>query len=97
MAGFHRIVWNEGMLLGPQHFQQAERHLLGEMGYRLGLARSHAHGVRRIEIDRDALANGHFQLLELEALLTDGTAIRLPEVDAVPEGRDLSQAFGAER
>jgi len=97
VAGFHRIVWNEGMLLGPQHFQQAERHLLGEMGYRLGLARSHAHGVRRIGIDRDALANGRFQLLELEAVFTDGTAIRLPDVDPVPEGRDLGQAFGAER
>ncbi|MCA9753118.1 MAG: type VI secretion system baseplate subunit TssK [Gemmatimonadetes bacterium] len=97
MADFHRIVWNEGMLLGPQHFQQAERHLLGEMGYRLRLAREHASGVRRVEIDTEALANGRFQLLALEAVLPDGTAIRLPEVDPVPTGRDLGQAFGAER
>ena len=55
MGTYSRVVWTEGMFLGPHHFQQAERHLLGEMGYRLQLAVPHAWGVGRLEIDTDAL------------------------------------------
>lgn len=97
MSGYHRIVWNEGMLLGPQHFQQNERHLLAEMGYRLDVARSHAYGVRRLEVDPEALANGRFQLQHLEAVLPDGTTVRLPDVDPLPAGREIGPAFSAER
>ncbi len=97
MSGYRRMVWTEGMLLGPHHFQQAERHLLGEMRHRLDIAVPYAHGVRSLAIDEEALGNGHFHLLELEAILPDGTAIRLPEIDPVPTGRDVTGAFGADR
>ena len=97
MSGYHRVVWSEGMLLGPHHFQQAERHLLGEMDYRFHVAVPFAWGVRRIAIDEDALRNRRFQLRELEAVLPDGAAVRLPGIDPVPTGRDLESAFGPER
>lgn len=97
MSGYRRVVWSEGMLLGPHHFQQAERHILGEMGHRLEVAIPHAWGVRKIAVDDDALANGNFHLLELEAILADGTAIRLPAIDPVPTARDVTAAFGADR
>ncbi len=97
MSAYRRIVWNEGMLLGPHHFQQAERHVLGEMQYRLDAAVPHAWGVRRIGIDEDALRNKRFHLLELEAVLPDGTLVRLPAIDPAPAGRDLDGAFGSDR
>jgi type VI secretion system protein ImpJ len=48
-------------------------------------------------LDEDALANGRFNVLELDAVLPDGTAIRTPAIDPVPVGRDLSAAFTADR
>ncbi|MFN8179146.1 MAG: type VI secretion system baseplate subunit TssK [bacterium] len=97
MSGYRRMVWTEGMLLGPHHFQQMERHLLGEMNHRLGVALPWAWGVRRLLVDEEALANGRFNVLELDAILPDGTVIRLPAIDPVPVGRDLSTAFTADR
>lgn len=97
MSGYRRMVWTEGMLLGPHHFQQMERHLLGEMEHRLDLALPWSWGVRRLVVDEEALANGRFNVLELEAILSDGSAVRLPAIDPVPVGRDLSVAFTADR
>ena len=97
MSGYRRVVWSEGMLLGPHHMQQAERHLLGEMDSRVQFARPKAWGVRRIEVDPEAVANGRFNLLSLEAVLADGTLIRLPSIDPVPTGRDLTQSFTVDR
>lgn len=97
MSGYRRMVWTEGMLLGPHHFQQAERHLLGEIRHRLDLALPYSWGIRRLAIDEDALGNGQFHLLELDAILPDGTSIRLPDIDPVPTGRDVKAAFGADR
>lgn len=97
MTGYRRMVWTEGMPLSPHHFQQMERHLLGEASYRLGVALPWSHGVRRLTIDEEALANGRFNVLELDVVLADGTALKLPGVDPVPTGRDLTTAFGADR
>ncbi len=97
MSGYRRVVWNEGMLLGPHHFQQMERRLLGEVEHRLEIAVPGAFGVRKITIDEDALGNRRFHLMELEAILPDGTLVRLPAIDPVPAGRDLQAAFGADR
>jgi len=85
------------MPLSPHHFQQTERHLLGEMAHRLGVALPFSYGLRRLVIDDDALANGRFNVLELDAILPDGTCIRTPAIDAVPVGRDLAASFTADR
>lgn len=97
MSGYRRIVWNEGMPLSPHHFQQQERHVFGEMAYRLSLALPYSFGVRRLVLDEEALTNGRFHVLELDAVLPDGTALRTPSIDPVPVGRDLSSAFTADR
>lgn len=97
MSGYRRVVWNEGMPLSPHHFQQQERHVFGEMAYRLSLALPHAYGLRRLVIDEEALGNGKLNVLELDAVLPDGTALRTPAIDPVPVGRDLSAAFTADR
>lgn len=97
MNGYRRVVWNEGMPLSPHHFQQQERNVFGEMAYRLSLSLPHAYGLRRLVIDEEALGNGKLNVLELDAVLPDGTVLRTPAIDPVPIGRDLSAAFTADR
>lgn len=67
------VLWHEGMLLAPQHFQQSA--LRGEelLHYRLAAAAPFAWGVRRLQVDRRLLAEGTFRVTELEAVLPDGT------------------------
>ncbi len=97
MSRTRRVVWSEGMLLSPHHFQQADRHALGELAYRASIGTAHAWGVSRLEIDADALKNGRFTLLALEAVLRDGTSVRLPSIDPVPPSRDLSKWLSPDR
>lgn len=97
MTSYLRVVWSEGMFLGPHHFQQTERHMLAEMTHRLDVAVPHAWGARRIEVDRDALSSGRFNLQKLDAVLPDGTVVRVPDIDPVPSGRDLSEVFTIDR
>jgi type VI secretion system protein ImpJ len=67
------VLWHEGMLLAPQHFQQST--LRGEelLHYRLSAAAPFAWGVRRLQVDRQQLVDGVFRLTQLEAVLPDGT------------------------
>lgn len=67
------VLWHEGMLLAPQHFQQSA--LRGEelLHYRMSAALPFAWGVRRLQVDRRLLAEGVFRVTELEAVLPDGT------------------------
>lgn len=67
------VLWHEGMLLAPQHFQQAD--LRGEelLHYRLSAAFPFGWGVRRLHVEPRLLAEGRFRVTELEAVLPDGT------------------------
>jgi len=96
MSRTHRIVWNEGMFLGPQHFQQWDHFVDAEIAYRQGLAVPNGWGVRRLELDRDGLANGRLSVQVLEAILPDGTSIVAPARDPLPAGRALKGRFPAD-
>ena len=96
MSKYHRIVWNEGMFLGPQHFQQRDRYADGELRW-VAEAQPFAWGLRRLQIEEEALINGRFALRALEAVLPDGSLLRAPEVDPLPDPRSFAEAFGAER
>jgi len=69
------VQWHEGMLLAPQHFQQQSlRHEL-LVHYHAAATSPFHWGVRHLEIDAVALADGIFRVLELEAVLPDGLVV----------------------
>jgi type VI secretion system protein ImpJ len=88
----HRVVWSEGQLLSPQHFQQQERAIF----HQLGAARRHLlpefHGWSRLRIDLEALQRGLFYVLEAVAVLPDGTVLELPVHSRLPQGLALTPA-----
>ena len=71
-----RIQWHEGMLLSPQHFQTESTrvdsliadHVLGRY--------EEAWGIRVLELDSNLLTGGTLRVLNLEAFMPDGTAIK---------------------
>ncbi len=93
MSRDHRIVWNEGMFLGPHHFQQWDRFAAGEDRFRAETFVPHAWGVVSLEFDVEALDNRRLKLLKLDAILPDGTLVRAPGVDPIPAGRQLEEYF----
>lgn len=88
-----KILWEEGMFLGPQHFQAWERHLLHQVQGRYEAARPHGHGLVSIEVDEDAIAQGDFLLGRVAAIFRDGLCCRAPAHDPLPVRRRFADAF----
>ena len=62
MTWTNRVVWQEGMFLRAQHFQQQDRALEAMLRGRTAALRPHPWGITELAIDRDLLATGRFAL-----------------------------------
>lgn len=89
------VLWREGMLLSPQHLQQAERAAAAQAAAVLRLAHPLAVGVARLRIDPARLAAGSFALLSAEALLPDGSAVLADAPADLPAAIDLAARIPA--
>lgn len=89
MTWTNRVVWQEGMFLSAQHFQQQDRHV--EQRVRAALAAAHPYpwGMQHMAIDRDLLATGRFALSAAAGLFEDGTPFSLPGETDFPPPLDL--------
>ena len=70
-----RVVWHEGMLLAPQHFQQADARLDALLAWQTLAANPFGWGVRNLAIDTALLHAGILRVLAVEAIFPDGTAV----------------------
>jgi type VI secretion system protein ImpJ len=84
------ILWEEGMLLAPQHFQQAALRQQDELRYHLALAAPYHWGLREAVHDPHLLSAGTYRLLRMQAVMPDGLAVhRAPGVDLEVDLRPL--------
>ncbi|EUC20030.1 UNVERIFIED_ORG: type VI secretion system protein ImpJ [Burkholderia sp. CF145] len=75
MAVTDRIEWFEGMLLSPQHFQQMASRIDSLVAWQTLAAAPFSWGVRRLVFDHGLLPAGLLRVLELDAIMPDGTAV----------------------
>jgi type VI secretion system protein ImpJ len=91
------VVWSEGLLLSPQHFQQSDRAMQHFVAQRFRAAQSFDWGLTQLEIDREALKNGRASLTRAAGVLPDGTPFALPEDDPLPRSRAIEGHFDAKQ
>jgi type VI secretion system protein ImpJ len=89
------VVWSEGLLLTPQHFQQNDRALRHMVSQRLRMATGFDWGLARLSIDAEAVKNGRIVVTAAAGVLPDGTPFALPEDDPVPPQRSIEGRFQA--
>ncbi|MGE4047691.1 MAG: type VI secretion system baseplate subunit TssK [Acetobacteraceae bacterium] len=91
MTWTNRVVWQEGMFLRAQHFQQQDRYL--DHLARAGLLAAHPFpwGMTEMTIDRDLLATGRFALSRATGLFEDGTPFSVPGETDHPVPLDLPE------
>lgn len=97
MSKYRKVVWNEGMLLTPHHFQQWDNYHEELLNSRFRSAVSYEYGVLDLQINREAIANGNFQVSSCHAVLTDGLMVNFPDRDAVPDLRPVGNHFKPEQ
>ncbi len=93
MDAYHKVVWSEGMLLTPHHFQHWDRYYDALLAERLQGMTPFGWGVGSIDIDKDGLTNGSFTLLGVRGVLPDGLVIRIPDQDSTPQTRLIGELF----
>lgn len=96
MSKYRKIVWNEGMLLTPHHFQQWDNYHEDLINSRLRAAMPFEYGVLDLQINREAIGNGNFQITNCHAVLPDGLMINVPDAEAVPDLRPVGNHFHPE-
>lgn len=85
MSWTNRVVWQEGMFLRTQHFQQQDRWTEQLVRGRVQALRPHPWGLVEYALDRDLLGTGRFALASAAGVFEDGTPFALPgEADHPP-------------
>jgi len=96
MSKYRKIVWNEGMLLTPHHFQQWDNYHEELLNSRVRSLLPFEYGILDLQINREAIANGNFQIINCHAVLPDGLMINVPDAEAVPDLRQVGNHFHPE-
>ena len=72
-----KVVWQEGMLLRPQHFQQNDRYFEHQLKSRSRLQDIYPWGFFSLEVDRQFLGMGKLVLSQASGVLPDGSLFEL--------------------
>lgn len=91
MSAISKVMWSEGLTLGPQHFQHQD--LYHEMRlHRIASALNPlCWGVRSVQWSRDALAHNRLGADAMSIIFPDGEIVDAPHVDPLPEPVDLTR------
>ncbi|ALD99909.1 type VI secretion system baseplate subunit TssK [Pseudomonas syringae] len=69
----HKVIWQEGMLLRPQHFQHHDRYYDHQLRLRTQLAGAYNWGFTALEIDPQFLGAGQIVIAQASGILPDGS------------------------
>ena len=93
MKFLSRVVWSEGMYLGPHQFQAQARYFEDSLSFASSALWFSDYGLTGCSLDDEALRNGTVSLVHARGLLPDGMAFHMPQHDAVPEAKPIGDIF----
>ena len=85
-----KVLWGEGLLLRPQHFQQQDQYHERRLHESLVLTHPYAWGIKLLKVDTDALASNVLRVMALSLRFQDGELVDAPVNDPLPDSVDLS-------
>src|SRR5512141_390020 len=96
MKGLQRVVWSEGMLVSPQHMQQAALYHERVLDCRLSATPSLAWGITAVQIDAGALTADQVVVSRFAGVLPDGLPLDFKAGDPeAPAARPIGPNFPA--
>src|SRR5580693_7641665 len=88
-----RVVWSEGMYLGPHHFQVQSRYFGDSIQFATSSLWFSAYGLAGVDLDAHALENGTVSLIHARGIFPDGLPFNMPESDELPPPRAVADLF----
>jgi len=86
-----KILWSEGLTLGPQQFQQLDRYHEARLQRMVAAVNPHLWGVCELEWNRDELLNNTLRAETMSLIFQDGEIFDAPLSDMLPTAVDLSK------
>ncbi|WP_213134058.1 type VI secretion system baseplate subunit TssK [Citrobacter sp. FP75] len=84
MAMKNKVIWQEGLFIQPQHFQQQQRFNDYQLATRLTSMAGFAWGFSELSINQQHLLQGKIVLDKAVGCMPDGTVFSLPDQDVLP-------------
>jgi type VI secretion system protein ImpJ len=92
-----RVVWSEGMYLGPHHFQAQTRYFEDSARFAISSLWYKPFGMLGYALDEEALHNGTLALVHARGVFPDGLPFLMPECDPLPTPRPVADLFSPTR
>lgn len=96
MGDWQKVLWSEGILLTPQHFQQADRYTENLLQKRVSTLAPLGWGLTGLQCNDEGLANGEFSVVAASGVMPDGLVFDVPTNDEAPSSRSIAAHFPAE-
>jgi len=93
MRFLSRVVWSEGMHLGPHHFQTQSRYFEDILSFTGGNLWKYPWGFLSLSLDQDAIRNGIAVLHHASGIFADGLPFDIGDCDAPPPPVNLLECF----
>ena len=97
MSFLSRVVWSEGMYIGPHHFQAQSRYFEDSAQFVAASLRRDYYGFLGCEMDAEALRNGTLAVVHARGIFPDGLLFKMPEADTLPPARPIADLFSSDR
>src|SRR5260370_37174830 len=97
MRNLSRVVWSEGMYLGPQHFQVQNRYFEDSIRFVTSALWFAPYGLVGYGLDAEALRNGTLAATHARGIFPDGLGFHMPDSDPLPAPRNIVDLFPAAR
>jgi len=97
MKQLSRVVWSEGMYLGPHHFQVQSRYFEDSIRFSTASLWFAPWGLIAIKLDAEALQNGSVAMIHARGVFPDGLTFHMDEADPLPKPRPVGDHFPASR
>ncbi|HCQ48300.1 MAG TPA: type VI secretion system baseplate subunit TssK [Achromobacter sp.] len=78
------VIWNEGLFVKPQHFQQQARALEHHANQRIGGGSEHLYGLSELELNQEYLSFGKIAIVRARGVMPDGTVFDIPNDQPPP-------------
>ncbi len=93
MKQLSKVVWSEGMHLGPHHFQVQSRFFEEITHFGISNLWFEPYGIVGLELDAEALRNGTVSVVHARGIFPDGLSFNMPESDPLPVARGIADLF----
>lgn len=91
MRAVPKIMWSEGLTLGPQHFQRQDLYHETRLQWIASALNPYFWGVRQVQWNLDGLGHNRLSADAMSIIFPDGDIYEVPGADLLPEPVDLSR------